>query len=71
MANSRVWFRELRFLVKDETLEVYVFCECPSFDLAHGWRHKTFGPSMSVLDFMQDWNAGKEDPLMWDVGAPR
>lgn len=67
---SKVTYKEVRFVIEDELTQAYVFMECDDFGLVHGWHHKTFPASVSVLDIMRAWNECKEDPMMWPRKAP-
>ena len=74
MANTEIAYQELRIDVRHPELsEVYVFIENLSNDGllgVQGWHHKTFPASMSMLDIMQAWADGTEEPLMWSMQAP-
>ena len=70
MANSQATYKEVRFIIEPETLEVYIYIDCPDFHPAHGWKHKVFGKSMSAQRFFELWQTGKEDPLLWPNKSP-
>lgn len=74
MANTEIAYQELRIDVRHPELsEVYVLIENLSNDGmlgVQGWHHKTFPASMSMLDIMQAWANGEEDPLMWSMQSP-
>lgn len=74
MANTSVACQEIRFNVADPDLtHVYVLYKNMSNDgmlYVGGWRHKVFPASKSVLEIIQDWKDGKENPFMWDFGNP-
>ena len=72
MGKCSVEYRELRFVIEPELLQVYVSVQasgdCPLG--VQGWHHKTFPPSVNAASFMQLWADGKEDPLLWSQKAP-
>lgn len=68
MANSEATYKELRFKIKDESTEAFVFIESPDFHLAHGWKFKSFPASVSVIDIIKSFTA--ESPVLWPNGAP-
>ena len=74
MANTKIAYQELRIDVRHpELTEVYVLIDNLSGDGllgVQGWHHKTFPASMSILDIMNVWADGTEDPLMWSQQAP-
>lgn len=74
MANTGIAYQEVRINVRDPQLtHVYVFVEIVSGEYMHmveGWRHKVFPAAMSMQDILKAWAEGKEDPLLWDMGAP-
>lgn len=74
MANTGIAYQELRINVRNPKLtHVYVFVEIVSGEYMHGvdgWRHKVFPADISMLDIVQAWANGKENPLLWDMGAP-
>lgn len=74
MANTEIAYQEIRIDVRDpELTQVYVMIDNLSNDGmigVQGWHHKTFPARMSVLDIIQAWSDGKEDPLMWPQKAP-
>ncbi len=74
MANTVIAYQELRIDVRDpELTQVYIFIENLSNDGmlgVQGWHHKTFPASMSMLDILNAWASGKENPLMWSLKAP-
>lgn len=74
MANTGVAYQEIRIDVRDPNLtHVYIFVEIVSGEHMHGvegWKHKVFPATMSMLAIMQAWAEGKENPLLWDSGAP-
>jgi hypothetical protein len=73
MGTAIVTVREVRFLIEDEVTQVYVLIvdETPGETPigATGWKHKTFPASVSMLDILNNWT--KDDPMMWDSGAPK
>lgn len=75
--NSTFETKELRFVVSDELLDVYVYCGPPSDGMlgVQGWHHKTFPASVSVLEAMERMFGinGREhdDYLLWGLEAPR
>lgn len=74
MANTQIAYEEVRFDVRDpELTQVFVLIKNLSnddFPGVQGWHHKTFPARMSILDIMQAWGLGKEDPLNWPLEAP-
>lgn len=73
MADTLVAYQEVRINVRDpEVTHVHVFIENLSRDglPVEGWRHRAFPARMSMLDILNAWAEGKEDPIMWDRGAP-
>lgn len=74
MANTKIAYEEIRFDVRDEQMtQCYVLIKNLSNDGmlgVQGWHHKTFPARMSVLDIVQAWNAGEEEPLLWSQKAP-
>lgn len=75
MANTLIAYQEVRMDVRDpEITHVYVYIENLSKDGmlgVEGWHYKAFPARMSMLDILQAWNAGTEDPLMWPLNAPK
>ncbi len=74
MANTKIAYQELRIDVRDpELTHVYVMIDNLSNDGlpgVQGWHHKVFPASMSMVDIVQAWADGKENPLMWPQNAP-
>lgn len=73
MADTKIAYQEIRMNVRDEQVtHVHVLVENISRDgfPVGGWYYKTFPARMSVLDIIQAWASGKEDPIMWSRGAP-
>jgi hypothetical protein len=74
MANTLIAYEEMRFDVRDEQVtHCYVLIKNLSGDGmlgVQGWHYKAFPARMSVRDIMNDWFAGKEDPLMWPQKSP-
>jgi hypothetical protein len=72
MGKCSVEYRELRFIIEPELLQVYVAMDavgdCPLG--IQGWHHKTFPASVNAQEVMQLWHDGKEDPVMWSQDAP-
>ena len=70
MADTHIYFREVRFLIEKELTQCYVFLDA-YVDVPigiQGWHHKTFPASMSNVDIL---NATvKDDPMMWPQAAP-
>jgi hypothetical protein len=71
MANTDVYYRELRFVIEDELTQCYVRLEAyPDAPIGlNGWHHKTFPKSKSVVDIMNTWS--EDDPMMWPQSAPK
>jgi len=81
MGDCHTITREVRFVLDDAAdgrpgqglLHCYVRTEawgdCPH--TVEGWTHKAFEPSLSLLDVVQRWAEAKEEPLLWDKGAPQ
>lgn len=64
---------EVRFVIEPELTHCYINYQHATgdrFDIAQGWHFKTFPASMSVLDIMNAWAEGREQPLMWPQHAP-
>lgn len=61
----------MRFLIEDELTQVYVLIEAGGDAPigVQGWHHKTFPPSMNLIDIMQAWRDG-DDPMLWAQDAP-
>jgi len=73
MADTKISYDEIRIDVRDpEITKVYVFVTNISEDgfPVGGWYHKTFPARMSMLDIIQAWATGKEEPIMWAKQAP-
>lgn len=75
MANTKVMYDEVRFLVEDpELTEVYVRMHCINeyYPMIDGWHFKAFPANMSVADIVLAWNHDKdfEDPMLWPLKAP-
>ena len=73
MANTIVEYHEIRFDVRNpELTHMYVFIKALNDSPigVEGWHHKVFPASMSILDIMQSWNDGNEEPLIWSLEAP-
>lgn len=73
MANSAYEIREVRFVIEPELTQAYVRIQQTDHDMlpgVTGWHHKTFPASTSLLDIMNAWSQGKEQPLMWPLNAP-
>jgi hypothetical protein len=74
MANTVIAYEEIRFDVRDEQItHAYVLIRNVSNDGTlgvEGWHYKAFPARMSVSDIMDEWKAGKEDPLLWPQKAP-
>ncbi len=73
MANTQISYDEIRIDVRDpELTHVYVAVTNQSNDgfPVGGWYHKVFPARMSVLDIIQAWANGDEDPIMWAKQAP-
>jgi hypothetical protein len=73
MANTVISYDEIRFDVRDEQItNVYVAVRNVSQDgfPVGGWYHKAFPARMSMIEILQAWADGKEDPVMWSHGAP-
>ncbi len=74
MANTIIEYKELRIVIEPELTQAYVLVNNLSDDGmvgVQGWHHKTFPVSMSMLDIVQAWAEGKEEPLMWAQKAPK
>lgn len=74
MADTVIAYQEIRFDVRDPQItHAYVLVENVSRDgfPVGGWYHKAFPARMSTLDIMKEWADGREDPVMWDHGAPQ
>lgn len=75
VADTGYAIQEVRFDVRDKELtHVYMFVEIVSGEWmlgVEGWRHKVFPASMGMLDIMNAWAEGRENPLSWDMGAPK
>jgi len=75
MANTVIAYQEIRFDVRDEKLtHVYVLIDNLSRDGllgVQGWHYKAFPASTSVMEIMELWANGAEDPLMWPQKAPQ
>lgn len=70
MANTDVYFREVRFIIEQELTQCYVFLDAYN-DVPlgiQGWHFKTFPKSKTVVDIVNDF--GKDDPMMWPQCAP-
>lgn len=69
MGKCAVTYREIRFIISDTGTTAYVYMDatgdCPI--MLHGWHKKAFNVSTTVLDVIQSWNAGEEDPLLWET----
>ena len=73
MANTQIEYQELRIDVRDpEVTHVYVLIANLSRDgfPIGGWYHKAFPARMSMLDIMQAWARGEENPIMWPQQVP-
>lgn len=75
MANTVIAYQELRIDVRDpELTHVYMLIDNLSNDGmlgVQGWHYKAFPASMSILDILNDWAKGGEDPLLWPLKAPK
>jgi len=74
MANTIIAYEEIRFDIRDEQItHAYVLIRNVSNDGmlgVEGWHYKAFPARMSVSDIMDEWKAGKEDPLLWSQKVP-
>lgn len=72
MANASIEFKETRFIIEEDTTEVYVLCvghgDCPHF--VHGWHHKSFPATIATVEIMNSslWN--ELEPILWDLKLP-
>jgi len=70
MANTHVYFREVRILLEKELTQIYVYIDA-YVDVPigiQGWHHKTFPASQKAVDIINTF--GKDDPMMWPQAAP-
>jgi len=70
MANTHVYFRELRIILEEELTQVYVYMDA-YVDVPlgiQGWHHKTFPKSKSAVDIINTF--GEDDPMLWPQEAP-
>lgn len=73
MANTQIEYQEIRMDVRDpEVTHVYVLIANLSRDgfPIGGWHYKAFPARMSLLDIMQAWDRGDENPIVWPRQAP-
>lgn len=71
MANCAVVYKELRFIIEEELMQVYVLVDaigdCPH--MIQGWHHKTFPKSMNAEEILKVMFT-KDDCLLWPLNAP-
>lgn len=72
MGNCSITYRELRFIIEDELLQVYVLVnavgDCPH--MLQGWHHKTFPASKNVREVLDIMFTKNDDCLLWPLNAP-
>lgn len=75
MSDTPVDCLELRIDVRDPDLtHAYVFYRCANGEFypgLDGWHHKVFPAKMSMKDIIDAWAKGEENPMIWDMGAPK
>ncbi len=72
MGKATATYREMRFIIEDELLQVYVLIEAGG-DVpfgVQGWHHKTFPASVAAVDVFTLWADGEESPILWAQQAP-
>ncbi len=70
MADTKVYYREIRFIIEDELIQCYILIEAfidPPINL-NGWHHKTFPSSMGYIQIFEFFN--EEPPILWVNKAP-
>lgn len=74
MAHPNISYQEIRFDVKDgQMTHCYILLDDLSEGVKPGirsWRYKAFPASMTVLDIVQAWYDGREQPLSWPQKSP-
>ena len=63
-------YRELRFILEPELLQVYVLVEATGDTplTVQGWHHKTFPASTNCIEALASFIY--ESPLLWPLDAP-
>lgn len=73
MGKASAEIKEVRFRIKPELTEAYIFYQghgdCPEPGTT-GWHHKTFPISMSIIDILKAEAEGKDNSLLWPLAAP-
>lgn len=69
MADTHVYYRELRVIIEEELTQVYVLLDAyPDAPLGvQGWHHKTFPASRHLDEILQ---SADFTPMMWPQAAP-
>lgn len=74
MGRASMSYREFRFIIEDELLQVYVYIEAGGDAPlgVQGWHHKTFPGSVTVEDALKEaCGFGKGDKaVLWSLDAP-
>ncbi|MDD5358450.1 MAG: hypothetical protein PHX80_04835 [Candidatus Nanoarchaeia archaeon] len=72
MANTHVYYRELRFIIEDELTQCYVRLEAINDAPigVTGWHHKTFPKSKPINKIISYMVTRKGAPMMWPLNAP-
>ena len=72
MKTWEIHYREIRFVIREEFVDAYIFIDAKGegSEGYHGWHTKTYGDAITVQDILAGMFSANDDCMLWPKGNP-